>query len=65
MFSKKYPNITWWIEEIGTIELGTDEYTSSLLRVLNEGGTVWEDEDSTSIEEALAAADAFIEANYD
>ena len=41
-FDSKYPNITNWIENYGWIELGQDDCSSSMVRVLDEGGMVWE-----------------------
>ena len=41
-FDTKYPNITNWIENYGWIELGQDDYNSSMVRVLDEGGMMWE-----------------------
>ena len=55
-FSKYYPNITDWIDRFGWIELGQDEYSHSLVRVLNEGGMVCESSDThKTIDEALQA----------
>ena len=53
-FTKSYPTITRWIEEQGWIEIGSDEYSSSLVRALDPGGMVWEsDSNLDSIDEAL------------
>ena len=41
-FEESYPNIANWVKSHGWIELGQDEYSSSLVRALNEGGMVWE-----------------------
>jgi hypothetical protein len=41
-FEESYPNIARWVTSQGWIELGQDEYSSSLVRALNEGGMVWE-----------------------
>jgi hypothetical protein len=41
-FEKAYPNITYWVRSHGWIELGRDDYSSSLVRALDEGGMVWE-----------------------
>ena len=41
-FDTQYPNITNWIENYGWIELGQDDYNSSMVRVLDEGGMMWE-----------------------
>ena len=40
-FRQKYPNIADWIQD-GWIEIGRGEYTTSKIRVLNEGGLAWE-----------------------
>lgn len=53
-FSKSYPTITRWIEEQGWIEIGSDEYSRSLVRALDPGGMVWESDSAIeSIDEAL------------
>ena len=41
-FSKAYPNIAYWVNTQGWIEIGQDEYSTSLVRALDEGGMVWE-----------------------
>ena len=61
-FEEINPNITRWVTLQGWIELGQDEYSSSLVRALNEGGMVWEgsahyrtlDEAFDALETALA-----------
>ncbi len=40
-FTEKYPNIAGWIKD-GWIEIGRDGYSTSIIRVLDEGGLVWE-----------------------
>jgi hypothetical protein len=40
-FAEKYPNIASWIKD-GWIELGRDGHSTSIIRVLDEGGLVWE-----------------------
>ena len=58
-FSETYPNITHWINSLGWIEIGQDEYSRSLLRLLNEGGLVWESDDTQgTIDEALQTLEA-------
>jgi hypothetical protein len=59
-FSQMYPHIAWWIDNHGWIELGTDEHSSSLIRLLDEGGTWWEDKKSKSIDKALSQAELFL-----
>lgn len=61
-FEKRYPNIAAWVQEHeGWIEIGCDEYSSSLIRVLDLGGMIWESEKPyTSIDDALADAEQAI-----
>ena len=40
-FTEKYPNIARWIKD-GRIEIGRNGYSTSIIRVLDEGGLVWE-----------------------
>jgi hypothetical protein len=40
-FAEKYPNIVGWIKD-GWIEIGRDGHSTSIIRVLDEGGLVWE-----------------------
>jgi hypothetical protein len=48
--------IARWIEEHGWIEIGNDEFSTSLIRALDPGGLVWEsDSDINAIDDALAA----------
>lgn len=58
-FETRYPNLTGWIRDHdGWIEIGRDEMSPSLVRVLNPGGIVWESqEDYASVDEALAEAE--------
>ncbi len=53
-FAESYPTITRWVEEHGWIEIGADEYSTSLVRALDPGGMVWESNpEIDSIDEAL------------
>jgi hypothetical protein len=66
-FSVLYPNIAAWVED-GWVEIGNDEFSSSMVRALDIGGMVWEGESSyPSLHEALKALDAgiaeFLEVN--
>ena len=55
-FAAAYPNIAQWIDVQGWIEIGQDEYSSSLVRCLDIGGVVWESsDDHQTIDEALRA----------
>ena len=53
-FSSTYPNITYWTESCGWIEIGYDDNSRSFIRVLDEGGNVWESKSKyKSFDEAL------------
>lgn len=60
-FADQYPRLAWWIENHGFIELGQDDYSRSLLRILDEGGMYFEDKKSRTIDDALAAGEAYLE----
>ena len=61
-FEQIYPNIAEWVNSYGWIEIGAAHYTSSLVRALNEGGLVWEDDDDedATLDEILKACDTFL-----
>lgn len=59
-FSERYPHVAWWINNHGWMEIGTDEYSNSLIRLLDEGGTWWEDKKANEIDEALNNAENFL-----
>ena len=55
-FSELYPNIAHWVNALGRIEIGQDEYRGSLVRALDEGGLIWESsDDHETVDEALQA----------
>lgn len=61
-FSQTYPTIARWIEEQGWIEIGSDEYSKSLVRALDPGGMVWESSsEQVTVDEALTALDGALE----
>src|SRR5438045_3809237 len=37
-----YPHLEAWVYEQGWIEIGTDQYSRSFIRILDSGGMVWE-----------------------
>ena len=61
-FSQQYPHLTWWVENQGYFEIGADDYSQSLLRILDPGGMYFEYTASDSIDFALAAGEEFLEA---
>ena len=65
-FSQIYPTIARWIEEQGWIEIGSDEYSHSLVRALDPGGLVWEStSEHKTVDEALAALEVALEEWFD
>ena len=60
-FSTLYPHITHWAESLGWVEIGQDAYSSSWVRLLGEGGTEWESNDThETVDEALRALEAYL-----
>ena len=56
---ERYPHLAAWVWERGWIEIGSDNYSSSVIRILDTGGLIWEsEEDYESLDATLAAADA-------
>jgi len=55
-FATAYPAITRWVSDCGWIEIGYREGSSSFVRALDMGGTVWEGKDTyPTLDAALAA----------
>ncbi len=53
-FDARFPRIADWVLGEGYIEIGTDAYSSSLVRALDTGGMVWEGKTRyASVEELL------------
>jgi hypothetical protein len=60
-FDELYPNIAWWAQGGGWVELGRDDCRRSLVRVLDIGGMLWEgQEEYDSVGTAMDEAEAFI-----
>lgn len=57
-FERAYPNISRWVRGDGWLEFGDDGMRESWIRVLDEGGLIWEAEQSATVDEALRAAEA-------
>ena len=58
-FEAAFPTIARWVSAYGWLEIGQDDYSRSFIRVLDEGGMVWEGEESyPTVDEALLAAEA-------
>jgi hypothetical protein len=62
IFDEQYPNVAWWCQGQGWIELGRDEVSTSVTCVLDIEGLLWEGDDRyETVDEALSEADEFIE----
>lgn len=59
-FEKAYPQLDIWVKNRGWIEIGADENSDSWIRILDEGGMVWESEDK-SLNKSLKSAELFLE----
>lgn len=62
MFSKVYPALAKYINDgWGWIEIGNDEESDSMVRMLDEGGLIWESSAKLqSLNRALQSAEDFI-----
>ena len=40
-FEGKYPNITLWVKDCGTVEIGYGPNSDSFIRAIDEGGVPW------------------------
>ncbi len=59
-FANKYPSIASWVED-GVLEIGRGEYGDSFIRVIDEGGVVWEGKRRyATLDEALQEAEKAI-----
>lgn len=62
MIDNKYPILAKWVKSEGDIELGENGVTESFIRVLNEGGMLWESKrEYKTIDEAFRAAEKAIQ----
>ena len=61
-FAEAYPNIVYWVDAQGWLEIGQDENSRSLVRCLDEGGMVWEStRQHPTVDEALQALEKVLE----
>jgi hypothetical protein len=60
-FTELYPNLAYRVESFGWIELGQDDYSRSLICILDEGGMIWESKERhDNLDAALQDAEAAI-----
>ncbi|MFZ4544411.1 MAG: hypothetical protein ACOYOA_10205 [Saprospiraceae bacterium] len=60
MFSQKFPAVHYWLQHYGSVELGEDEDTHSLIRILDDDGILYEDRASATFDESFEEAEAFL-----
>ncbi len=60
LFSQQYPAIYHFVEHFGNIEIGEDETTGSLIRLKDDGGTLYEDRGSETIDDAVTETEEFL-----
>jgi hypothetical protein len=57
-----FPHIARWVTSQGWIEIGSDGYSRSFVRALDEGGMVWEGAETyPSLDAALRALDSALQ----
>jgi hypothetical protein len=60
-FADLYPTLARWVTTHGWIEVGYDGMSPSFVRVQDEGGLIYEGEDTgASVDKALQAAEAAV-----
>ncbi len=59
-FAQTYPNLARWVTTHGWIEVGDDGMRRSFVRVLDEGGLIWEGAAGETVDDVLRAADAAV-----
>lgn len=60
-FSTLYPYLAWWCENHGYMETGGyPEYGQSLVVLLDDGGTCWESEKISDLNQAYEAAEKYL-----
>ena len=50
-----FPNVAEWVQGCGWIEIGDQGYQGFVVRALNEGGLIYEQERCKTLAEAMAA----------
>lgn len=61
LFTQHYPSLRRWVQGYGWIEVGRQPGSPALVRVLDEGGLIWESSSQEgSIDDALEAAEAAV-----
>jgi hypothetical protein len=56
-----YPKIAEWVQGCGWIEIGGQDWQGFVVRALNDGGLVYEEENCRTLAEAMAALENGLE----
>jgi hypothetical protein len=59
-FATQYPYLTYWIKDWGEMETTNGDWNRPRIRLIDEGGTWYEDYDSKSHDEALQKAEQYL-----
>ena len=59
-FAQTYPYLTYWIEDWGEMETTNGDWNRPRIRLLDEGGTCYEDYDSKTHDEAFQKAEKYL-----
>jgi hypothetical protein len=59
-FSQTYPYLTYWIEAWGEMETTSGDWGNPRIRLLDDGGTCFEEYDAKSHDEALEKAERYV-----
>jgi hypothetical protein len=60
-----FPNVAEWVQGCGWIEIGGQDWQGFVVRALNEGGLIYEQEGCHSLAEAMVALDKGLEKWFD
>ena len=59
-FATQYPYLNYWIEDWGDMETTNGDWNRPRIRLIDMGGTCYEDYDAKSHEEALEKAEKYL-----
>ncbi len=59
-FAQTSPTLARWVTTHGWIEVGDDGLRRSFVRVLDEGGPIWEGDGGETVDDVLRAAAAAV-----
>lgn len=59
-FVNNFPNVAWWIENQGWIEIGYDDFSYSLLKLIDPGGVCYEIKEGDDVDTALHEVEVWL-----